>query len=288
MADQHEEVDFRNKPREAYTKYIDFYKLLGAGILVLVGVVIGRSLNPSQTESFDVNLTTEIISIAVTVFILGWYNDYQATKRFKRQLIDDAASTSNEIAKHAVHVMRRREWLQGERGILRNANLLRANLSDAFLRATNLENAHLYAAELQGADLVGANLRHAELVYADLRSADLTGADLRSASLGVTNLQDASLRDAQLQNANLNRADLKGARLIGAKLHGANLTDANLEAAYMSIAEYDHKTCLPDGRFWTKDTQMDRFTDSSHPEFWRSSIAGTPAYRWPSKHRSIP
>jgi len=87
-----------------------------------------------------------------------------------------------------------------------NANLVGANLRDAYLR---------------GADLVGANLRGAYLRGADLGDANLGGADLRGADLG-----DANLRGAYLRGANLRGAYLRGANLVGADLRGADLGDA--------------------------------------------------------------
>ncbi len=64
---------------------------------------------------------------------------------------------------------------------LRYADLRSADLRYADLRYANLYGADLYGANLRSADLYGANLRYADLRYADLRYADLSGANLRSA-----------------------------------------------------------------------------------------------------------
>jgi hypothetical protein len=96
------------------------------------------------------------------------------------------------------------------------------------------------------------------------------------------------LRGAKLQNAELSQSDLKNAKLIEAKLQGANLYEANLEGAFLALAEFDHKTRLPNGQYWSKDIDLGLFTDPSHTPFWRSKIAGTPAYPWPPKYKSIP
>ena len=60
--------------------------------------------------------------------------------------------------------------------MVRDGNLVGANLSGANLRSADLYGADLSRADLRSADLSGANLRSADLVYADLY-----GADLRSA-----------------------------------------------------------------------------------------------------------
>ncbi len=76
-------------------------------------------------------------------------------------------------------------------------------------------------------NLVGANLR-----YADLRSADLRYADLRYANLVGANLVGANLYGADLYGANLRSADLYGANLRYADLRYADLSGANLRSAY--------------------------------------------------------
>ncbi len=70
--------------------------------------------------------------------------------------------------------------------MVRDGNLVGANLRYADLRSADLRYADLRYANLYGADLYGANLRSADLYganlrYADLRYADLSGANLRSA-----------------------------------------------------------------------------------------------------------
>jgi hypothetical protein len=57
------------------------------------------------------------------------------------------------------------------------------------------------------------------------------------------------------------------------------LSGANLQGADLTGAKFDENTTLPDGTKWTPDTDMTRFTDPEHPEFWRSDIKWSPAYR---------
>jgi hypothetical protein len=85
------------------------------------------------------------------------------------------------------------QWLAGNGGACRGADLQAAYLRGANLRGANLRAANLRAANLQGADLQTANLR----------CADLQGADLRGAYLQTANLQGADLRGADLRGAYL-------------------------------------------------------------------------------------
>src|SRR5690606_22235625 len=100
----------------------------------------------------------------------------------------------------------------------------------------------LQDAHLESTNLSGANLRLAKLVGADLRYANLEGATLRVANLSGTNLYFANLQ-------------------------GANLRWANLEGAILGEGreqvKLDQTTTLPDGTYWSPETDMTRFT---HPE----------------------
>jgi hypothetical protein len=117
---------------------------------------------------------------------------------------------------------------------------------------------YLYDGSLRCANLSGANLRGARLELADLR-----GADLRQ-----TNLQGAEFEGALLGHTDLTLASLEEAGLWSANLGGANLTQANLEGAHIAKACLADAT-LPDGKKWQLDTDMRRFTDPEHPDFWQ-------------------
>ena len=98
----------------ANEKYRLFYKLLGAAVLIGIGAWIGRLIyatpEADQAWGYGVNLFTSIISTAATVLILDELAERRADRKaeqaLKRQLVDDAASISNEIAKNAVHQTR--------------------------------------------------------------------------------------------------------------------------------------------------------------------------------------
>ncbi len=93
----------------------------------------------------------------------------------------------------------------------------------------------------------------------------------------------ANLAMADLYRANLARADLWIANLAGADLSGANLFESHLRGANLERAKFDEKTQLPDGSYWTFDTDMRRFSDTVHPNFWRSDDPDCPAYQEPAE-----
>ncbi len=116
----------------------------------------------------------------------------------------------------------------------------------------------------------------------DFTRANLVGADLWRAKLQGTNFYRAELREtnvfrADLRNANLARANLTGADFICADLTGANLEEATIDGA-LWYHENQGSAILPDGSEWTPETDMRRFTDPEHPEFWRSRDPNSPAH----------
>jgi len=269
-------------------QYKTQYQIAGGVILVSIGVIIGALL--FRDPGYWANLFTEVISVAVTVGLFGIITEHRHTQQWKARLRHEAGSQSNERAKSAVEDLRWKGWLtvedkspllKGEDLVLANlqgANLWKANLQGAVLGGANLQGALLSYTNLQGADLLSAKLQGADLGKANLQGAKLERANLQDAQLWLTNLQGADLPEANLQGADLERANLQGARLwlanlqnahLSADLQGTQLHRANLQGANLTGAKFDDKTVLPDRTHWTPDTDMQRFTDPNHPNFWQ-------------------
>jgi hypothetical protein len=187
MADQ----DFRrdDEIKTIWREYRFFYQILGGLLLVGIGVFIGMIAfsAPADRTGYLINLYTSILSIAVTVFVIDFLNrrrdERREMRQLQEQLVRDASSTSNEIAKNAMHQLKRRDWLRGEGGLLRGAILSGANLDAAALNGVNLAGAKMHFVSLKGAFLVGANL-----AGADLHNSNLQGAHLRDARLDETTI----------------------------------------------------------------------------------------------------
>ncbi len=265
------------------------YRLLGGLALVLLGIGIGSWLfGPAglyREDGYSTNLFTEFISIGVTVFVIDLLNrqrdERNRIKDLQARLLREVRSPENAIARHAIHELREHGWLAGEDGLLKGANLRSANLQGANLGGANLQGAELVFAKLQGANLVLANLQGAELVFAELQGANLGFAKLQGAVLGTATLRGAHLDNAKLHGAQLRETNLQDADLYKANLQGANLMGASLHGAKnLETAVFDEKTVLPDAKFimqplgftpdsyWTPDTDMTRYTDPNHPDFW--------------------
>lgn len=280
-------------------QYLQTHFVAASVLFTMIGILIGYALFGKDgllvksDNGYFTNVFTEASSVLVTVLVIDRLNrrrdeqreeereqekcileEQRAERELKAQLVRDAGSSSNETAKNAVYQLSERRWLEGGAGLLKGENLRSANLQAAKLENANLQDVRLGNANLQDANLLRANLQYASMDSANLQAAKLVGANLQYASMGSANLQAAHLFLANLQHAVLIDANLQDANLSDAHLQAANLWNANLQGADLFRAELDEETTLPDGTKWTPDTDMMRFTNPNHPNFWHS-----PAYR---------
>jgi len=213
-----------------------------------IGVLIGGSYEqlPEFWNGTSSNLGVELLSIAVTVIVIEQLNRREYKREKMAELITEMRSKSNEVAISAVEQLETRRWLTD--GLMESAQLKRANLQHANL--------------------------HAAILY----DANLADADLRNAHLGSAYLRRAYLRSANLQDADIRRASFRDADLSVANLRGAYLSYVDLQGAKLEGTSFSEETTLPDGSKWTPETDMTRFTDPNHPNFWRSDNPNTYTY----------
>ncbi|MBZ0306544.1 MAG: pentapeptide repeat-containing protein [Anaerolineae bacterium] len=254
--------------------------------LVMIALVMGITSSIEngrfQWRSLGGNLATELMGGVLTFFVFQYVLDKRDEDAFKSRLIREMGSRDNATTMRAVEELRAHGWLYD--GSLRGANLARANLQQSQLSNANLQEANLAVVNLQQAYLDEATLQQAQLWNAKLQKAKLNRANLHQAKLRQANLQQVELRQANLHQAklteaNLHRAELWSANLqqtglLRANLQQAELIDANLQGAdlrwaVLRDAELSKSTILPDGTHWTPETDMRRFTDPTHPDFWQ-------------------
>jgi uncharacterized protein YjbI with pentapeptide repeats len=229
--------------------------LMGLGAVALLFLAFGALPIGDYLKGLFLNLGTELVGAAATYYVLdlliGSRERREAEEEElaakKADLIARMGSQVQDVAVAAAEELRRHGWLTD------------GSLRGAYLRFANLQGADLFRAKLQEADLMMANLQGANLGAAHLQKASLC-AYLQKASLTAAYLQEASLFGADLREASLSWAYLEGANLQGAKLQGANLEGTH----------FSEDTILPDRTKWTSDTDMARFTDPDHPDFWRT------------------
>ena len=253
--------------------------LIVAGILICIialniFVIIGFSQFEFNPDDYKTNLYTEVFgvlfSVFVSVVIIGGWSYWRETQQLKARLKREAGSRSNDIAISAVEWLREKKWLIGEKGILRKADLVNANLKEADLSFANLQGATLIGTKLQKSVLSGARLEEACLFAADLQEAQLSGARLRGVTFSRANLRGAGLSDAELQNAKLDGTDLLGADLSEANLNGATFrseSDYAREQYTEGFIGIPPPTILPDGTMFSESMDLKRFTDPTHAKY---------------------
>jgi len=134
--------------------------LISAILIAVLGYLNqhGNLFQPAPiVTDFYANISTELISIAITILVIDALNERRAIRQEKKNLILQMSSPTNAIAREAVRILRMRGWLTD--GTLRGANLLRANLRKAYLERADLQDVLFYKAELQGAYLQWSNLK---------------------------------------------------------------------------------------------------------------------------------
>lgn len=240
-----------------FRKFFDWLftvRKVGLALLILsvsVGMYgqlrVHGTLNFSElVEEFYANVSSELGSVAITVLIIDSLYQRRQLEQEKQRLIRQMSSTENGLALQAVEELR-------ALGSIKDGSLVFADLEEA-----NLENARLGRADMRQARMDFSNLSEAKLYFANLEKADMSGVNLQK---------------AVLSGANLREVDLVAADLRGALLSEADLTDAKL-----TNTRFDLETLLPDGKRWSTTTDLGRFTDPQHSDYWRSSLAESPAY----------
>jgi hypothetical protein len=263
------------KVKSRWQKFIsfDWLTIFRAGLLVavlaLVVMIVGYAV-VHDGEPFDLrnfiaeayaNIASELFGIAITILVIDTiyrrYDQRAEKRRERQQLRNQLGSGINEVAIRAAEELRASGWLTD--GSLQGEDLRVANLEKAKLWQADLQGVNFQWAKLQGANLNDSVLAGANLTQANLTATRLRGADLRGANCTGAKMYRAYLAAAFLQGAKLNHAHLEGARLTGADLEGADVTGAHMDAL----------TILPDGVPWSETTDLRRFTDPAHPDYFQ-------------------
>lgn len=226
-------------------------------------------------------ITFGVFTIAIAlIFIDPLINQFQRkaaseeeTRRLKEDLLAKLRSRINGVAAQATEELQRHGWTRD--GSLKQINLSNANLRQASLQGAKLSDGTFEGTNFHEADLRQTDLQEAALDEADCRGADLTGANLRYAALESTNLEGAFLDHVDLRGAYLLNANLKNATLFGVTLGwGVRCEDS----ITFPPAIFDEETTLPDGTMWTSTTDMHRFTDPNHPDYYVVDLARRVSY----------
>ncbi|MEO1287753.1 MAG: pentapeptide repeat-containing protein, partial [Chloroflexota bacterium] len=192
--------------RSAWTDYWTSLTLEGVGKMMLAialfvavaGALYWHGGMPdlrTLTGDFYANVSSELASIVITVFVLDRLNQRRAKEDHKLELFRQAKSDSNNSAIYAVG--------QIQQGGIWADFLMHYKTSQERINFHNVKwsDVDLSRAYLEKADLTNAHLKNATLTNAHLKNATLTNAHLEKADLRGAHLENASLRGAHLENA---------------------------------------------------------------------------------------
>ena len=252
-----ERTDLRSRFYSFMKDYAGYDDLV-AIILIIIGGLFYWNNGPipyhEGLHNFYENIHIDLISIGITVMIIGNATEAVSIGAEKRRLILQMGSPDNAFAIEAVRQLAQRYWLYY--GSVKGAYLENANLEGAHLWNAHLEQAILSKAHLEGANLNDAHLKGAYLENANLEGADLWNAHLEGAWLIEAHLKGADLKRAHMEGACLVMAHLEGADLREAHLVGTDLRWANLEGAtYNNDTNWEnsHYTKGENGTIWPNE-----------------------------------
>ena len=168
------------------------YPILGGLILVGMGVLLGWIVFSEKEKQIDyvLSCTTNLISILITVFVINLLAERRERERYKKQLIQQMGSRSNDFALSAAEILRRNpEWKDGSfsRHVFEQSRLQKADL-----RFANFRNSHFIRCDLFGADFTGADLRGAFLYHSNLQGATFEATGIKAHFDETTMLPDQS------------------------------------------------------------------------------------------------
>jgi len=233
-----------------------------AGFIILLLALVILRMVKLERRVFLKDLSTELVSIAITILALGTLTQWQNIQEKHQNLLirNIREGSTSSVTQRSLSTLREQGWLYD--GTLWGADLVSAKLSRAQLWESNLTGAYLTNADmldatLRDSQLIGTQLDEAILTNASLSGADLSHASLRYAALEYTVLIFSVLRETDLEGANLTgarlyEADLSGANLsrailVDTDLRNADLSETRLGLADLSGARYNRFTIWPDG-----------------------------------------
>ena len=263
-------------------------------ILAFFGLVLfykhGRD-NISPNDAYALNVHTEGFGVAlgviITVFVIDALNRRRDAERRQQDLIDrllrEARSPEPVIASHALHEIQDRYLHTKEKSVLKGGYLLQARWEGVTLNYFNLQEAFMTDSTLKNSRLFMVEMQRASLWLASMTNVSFIGVNLTESNLGNSNLVRVVMRNVNLHGANFESANMEGIEIRNSTLTSTNLKSSNLKNAKLIGNKYDENTVLPNGKIWKQSTDLDRFTDPDHPNFWRSCDPNSPAYLDPEE-----
>lgn len=238
-----------NRTDTIHRQYAYFYNIGGGLVLILIGIWIGSLI---FNAGYFTNVYTEALSVIATIVVLDRLSDWRDVRRLKGRLMREACSRDNSTALNAIDWLRSEKWLtvSDDETLMSCQKMARANLESAYLYEANLERVNFYKANLTKADLSKANLQDAYLHRANLANTSAYGTDFRGTVLWMSNLRNVKHIEKAIFDINTVLPDARPIR--------------NADGQVV----YDEQGHVLFDKYWTADTDMTRYTNPAHRDYW--------------------
>jgi uncharacterized protein YjbI with pentapeptide repeats len=189
-------------------------------LLVVIAVALWH-FNHISIDALLPNIVTDLLGVALTVFIIDTMYRLRSDAERKKILIAKLGSKNNAVATEALHELDAQGWLSD------------GSLYRAFLLSCNLDGNSFTGADLRRVSFSFASLRDTTWFEADLQGAFLDHADLSNATFSMhavgPHFTEADLTGATLTTANLSGAKVRHEQLCRAgTLWRAKMSDGQL------------------------------------------------------------
>lgn len=273
---------------------------------IVIGGYLFGSENPVYSGnmlSYITNIWTELIGISVTIFIIDrLYRNREEKERDSREhdtLRDNLLMkirigelhTKQEVFAAGIFL----DVFSGEQSILRGQNLKYLDLS-AIRIGSSIGTGKLInpnsvipmvvvfdSSDLKGASFSGSFIGYSSFIDTNLILANFSRTkgefcDFEGANMQRTNHSEVRWGAVSFRNAQLVSGRFQHAQFENCDLRGANLRNGNFTDARFTVCKFDESTILPDSelfegelviKYWTPETDMTRYTNPEHPDFWQ-------------------
>ncbi len=218
-----------------------------AGLIILsTGILIGCLYHYPKTwacadfiNQFYANLSTELISISITILLIDYLYELKEKLALKARLKRELGSEDKGFTSRALKELREFGWLTD--GSLNSIDLSNANLSGLDLSNADLTKVNLSNAKLKGCNLTNANLTETNLTNADLSEAILLKSVFKKTILKECTLYAAKINETQLSECDFIKANIELGQLRGCTIENCFLEEANL--AFTNFEDTTFKSC---------------------------------------------
>lgn len=261
-------MDIRKSPNTPVRVIASLFLLLG-----VLGELDGPLPYIPVVYEIYKDIAAELIGAGLAVFTIDYANERRAKREYEADLLRRIGSSINVVALSAIEEAKAQQWFI--EGKLKGAKLRRANFENADFVTRSLHETPVFGwGEVsQGAKLEKAIFADSVVTEADFSSATLTKCDFRGA-----NVVGAKFLSANCQDINFLGADVRGVDFTNANLDGAQFVGIRAQEAigvpgrkYLTSARVDSNTIMPDGSRLNSISDLERFTNAQHPNFWRPS-----------------